>query len=513
MRTLFCFGLACFVAAAAGCSSESGEDVAASEDEALSQCPAAPPNPSEDHAAAAGSVRVWVTRQGGDGAEIVKGSDLAFGVAAPTATAMAIDVDDTKTFQTIQGFGAAMTDSSAWMLTTKLSCAERQRVMQRLFDPKSGIGLSVLRQPIAASDFTVHGPYSYDDPPGGGDDPKLDHFSIKHDKAYIIPLVKEAMRLDPQLVVVASPWSPPAFMKTNRSMLNGGGSGKLRGDMYGPYAEYLVKFVEAYEAEGVHITALTPQNEPGQSTDYPGMEFSGGAEADLLAKELFPRLERARLGKLKVLGFDYNWDTKFPGILLGDARIAGKIDGIAYHCYGGSPGAMHVAHDAGKEAWVTECTSASKPQRHGTAIEQLIRSTRNWARAFLTWNVALGKFPDGADGFPHTGHGCTDCIGAVTIENGRPHYTRDFSDLGHASKFVRPGATRVESNTFSDFRDPTNPSSKGGLEDVAFVNADGTKVVVAYNSSDAPITFQVRYRGQAVTYTLPARSPATFVWK
>jgi glucosylceramidase len=283
--------------------------------------------------------------------------------------------------------------------------------------------------------------------------------------------------------------------------------------MYGAYAEYLVKFVQAYEAAGVHITALTPANEPGQQTDYPGMDLSDTAETDLLAKELFPRLASARLGGLKVLGFDYNWATPFPRTLLGDKRIAGKIDGIAYHCYGGSPTAMNVAHAAGKEAWVTECTSGSHPMRHGTALEQLIRSTRNWARAFLTWNVALGTFADGSDGFPHTGHGCTDCIGAVRIHGGKVEYTRDFSDLGHASKFVHPGATRIASNTFADYRDETSPSAKGGLEDVAFANTDGTIAVVAYNSSDAPITFQIRSRGQGVTYTLAARSPATFVWK
>lgn len=502
------------LASLAACAAETGgEEEATGEEEELSQCPAAPAQPSEDAAAASGSVRVWVTREAADGAEIVKAADVPFAPAAAGGP-QAIDVDDTKTFQTIHGFGGAMTDSSAWLLSQKLSCAERQKVMQRLFDPKSGIGLSVLRQPIGASDFTVNGPYSYDEPPGGGDDADLSHFSIAHDKKYIVPILKEARRIGPGIAVVASPWSPPAFMKTNRSMLNGGNSGKLRGDMFGAYAEYLVKFVQAYEAAGVRIDALTPQNEPGQPTDYPGMDFSEPAESNLLANQLFPRLDRARLDHVKVLGFDYNWDTKYPGGLLADGRIKGRLAGIAFHCYGGHPTAMGPVHDAGKEAWVTECTSASGArQGHGRAIEQLIRSTRNWASAFLTWNLVLGKFPDGSDGFPHTGHGCTNCIGAVTVRGGKANYTRDYSDLGQASKFVRPGAVRVESNTFYDYRNTSNPNDKGGLEDVAFKNPDGSIVVVAFNSSDAPIQHQIRWRGQAITHTLAARSAATFVWK
>ncbi len=511
-----CFYAVFFLASLAACSTEAGDDGdptdSTSEDEALTQCPAAPAQPSDEHFGAAGQVRIWTTREVGDGAEIAKDADVAFapaGAGGPEA----IDVDDTKTFQTVHGFGGAMTDSSAWMLQ-RLPCGERQKVMQRLFDPKSGIGLSVMRQPIGASDFTQNGPYSYDEPPGGGDDASLSHFSIAHDKKYILPIVREARRLNPALSIVASPWSPPAFMKTNRSMLNGGDSGKLRGDMYGPYAEYLVKFVQAYEAEGVKVDALTPQNEPGQQTDYPGMDLNEPAEADLLAKELFPRLDKAKLGGLKVFGFDYNWATAFPDGLLADGRIKNRLHGIAFHCYGGSPTVMNAIHDGGKETWVTECTSASGPaQHHGRAIEQLIRSTRNSAGAFLTWNLVLGKFANGEDGFPHTGHGCTNCIGAVTIENGKPHYTRDFSDLGQASKFVRPGAVRIQSNTFSDFRNTSNASDKGGLEDVAFKNTDGSIVVVAFNSSDAPIAHQIRWRGQAITHTLAARSAATFVWK
>ena len=492
------------------CSGAPADDPSGSEDQELSTCPQAAPAPSPEPAAGVGQVRIWTTREGADGADIVHDRDVAFGAPAVAGGPETIDVDDAKTYQSIQGFGGAMTDSSAWMLTQKLSCGERQKVMQRLFDRKSGIGLSVMRQPIAASDFTAHWPYSYDD---GAEDKSLSRFSIAHDKKYIVPMIKEAMRLSPELFIVASPWSPPAWMKTNDSMLNGGNDGKLRGDMYQAYADYLVKFVQAYNGEGIPVHALTPQNEPGQQTDYPGMDLSEAAEADLLAKNLIPALDRARLGSVKLLGFDYNWDAAFPHGLLTDGRIDKRLGGIAFHCYGGSPTVMNEVHDAGKEAWVTECTSATNSTGHGEAIEQLIRSTRNWARSFLTWNLVLGKFPDGADGFPHTGHGCTDCIGAVTIENGKPHYTRDFSELGHASKFVRPGALRIDSNTFSDFRNVKNAGEKGGLEDVAFLNQDGTIAVVAYNSSDAPITFQIRWRGQAITTTLAARSPATYVWQ
>jgi glucosylceramidase len=453
------------------------------------------------------TVHVWLTTPGNDLAEA---SPLKLGGEQPGKTV--IVVDDARTFQSVQGFGASMTDSSAWLLTTELSAADRDEVMHDLFDRKRGIGISVLRQPLGASDETHDGRYSFDDVPGG--DMNLDHFSIAHDVAYILPRIREAIAIDPDLWILGTPWSPPGWMKTNGSMLNPGNDGKLRGDAYGAFARYLVESIEAYDAHGVHVAALTPQNEPGQATNYPGMDLSEGAEATLIVDFLAPALKRAGLeGKVDLLGYDYNWPyldraaSSFPGALLGDDRANRVVAGLAFHCYGGDPAAMTALHEShpDKDLYVTECTSAAQVRGHGEAIEQLIMSMRNWARTFVTWNVALH-----ADGEPHQGSGCNGCIGLVSIDGGVARMTRDYAQLGHASKFVARGARVIASTPsrrFAHHEDDGIP-----VEDVAFLNPDGTHVLVVYDWTDGPADLEIRSKGGAFDYTLGAHEAVTFTW-
>jgi len=193
---------------------------------------------------------------------------LAFGaVRAPNLT---ITVDDAVRYQQIDGFGASLTDSSAWLLWNKLTESQRKEALQMLFSPRNGIGLSVLRQPMGASDFAL-APYSYDDPPAGEKDPDLKLFSIDHDRLYIIPILREALAINPNLNIIAFPWSPPGWMKTAGSMIQG----TLLPSVYSSYAKYFVRFVEAYKDASVPIYAITPQNEPlNIPNDYPGMGMS-----------------------------------------------------------------------------------------------------------------------------------------------------------------------------------------------------------------------------------------------
>jgi glucosylceramidase len=194
-----------------------------------------------------------------------------FEPGSPAAGTPVIDVNDTVLYQRVQGFGAAMTDSSAWLIERRLPAASNASLMDDLFAP-NGLHLSFLRVPIGASDFTVGGrPYSYDDEPPGRSDPRLRHFSIAHDRAYILPALRAALALNPQLEMFASPWSAPAWMKGNDSLNDVGDRGTLRGSAYGPWAAYIVRFLQAYAAAGVPISALTPANEPGNPTSYPGM--------------------------------------------------------------------------------------------------------------------------------------------------------------------------------------------------------------------------------------------------
>ena len=421
-------------------------------------------------------------------------------VGATRAPELTIQVNDALRFQTIDGFGASLTDSSAWLLWNKLTEPQRKETLQKLFDPAKGIGLSLLRQPVGTSDFGLTD-YSYDDVPPGQTDPDLKNFSIEKDNRYILPLLREALAINPNLRVMASPWSPPAWMKTSQSLIQGA----LLPTAYKPLANYFVRYIQAYEKAGVPIYAVTPQNEPLNVPDtYPGMNMAAGEQAVFVRDFLGPALRDARLNT-KILIFDHNWSLlHYPIELLSDPKAAASVSGIAVHCYGGTPAAQAELHERfpDKDIWFTECSGGD--WQKGNLLEQQVRlmisTTRNWSRSVILWNLALDQNHE-----PHLG-GCTNCRGIVTIKHGGAASevvpTVDFTALGHLSKFLRPGAQRIESNTFAE----------GSLEDVAFRNPDGSLVLLVLNSSAQPTTFNISWHGQFATYTLSSLGVATFTW-
>jgi glucosylceramidase len=286
-----------------------------------------------------------------------------------------ISINPAQVFQTMDGFGASITDSSA-SLIYNLSAAQRTELMDAVFSPARGIGMSVLRQPIGASDFVVGAHYTYNDLPAGQTDFAMSRFSIAHDQAKILPLLQEALRLNPSIKVMASPWSAPAWMKTNGNLI--GGQLKNEPAIYKAYALYLLKFVQAYGAAGVPIDALTLQNEPQNRTpkQYPGMGMSVAQEAAVI-NELGPMLSAAGLGAVKIISYDHNW-TEDPGDIEDAKRLgldpetnyasdilrssaAKWIAGTGYHCYSGdtSAGSIQTAlHNSfpDKGIWLTECS-------------------------------------------------------------------------------------------------------------------------------------------------------------
>jgi len=429
---------------------------------------------------------------------------LRFGDAR--GPALTINVDDGVRYQTMDGFGASLTDSSAWLLSKKLSDAARKEALEMLFSRSKGIGLSLLRQPMGASDFALEA-YSYDDMPAGQTDPKLAKFSIEHDRAYILPILREALAINPNLKIMASPWSPPGWMKTSDSMI----FGSLLPSAYGPFAEYFVKYVQAYEAAGVPIYAITPNNEPLHiPDDYPGMGMTAAEQTTFVRDFLGPALRQAKL-KTKILVFDHNWDlVEFPLKVLGDAKAAEFAAGTAIHCYGGSVTAQSELHNRfpDKDIWLTECSGGD--WQKGKLLEQQVRlvigATRNWARSVILWNLALNQ-----EHKPYLG-GCTTCRGIITVNDAtsagalRPaqvERTVDFTALAHASKFVAPGAQRIESNSFE----------QGSLEDVAFRNPDGSIVLVVLNGSGGALRFNIGWHGKFASYKLESASVATFRWR
>lgn len=416
-----------------------------------------------------------------------------------------ITVNDAQTYQQIAGFGASLTDASAWLLTATLTATQRTKVLMDLFDPLQGLGLSILRQPMGASDFALSD-YTYDDVPPGQTDPTLAHFSIAHDLPYIVPLLQQIRHINPNLKIIGTPWSPPAWMKTDGSLIGG----TLGITSSAPWAHYFVKYVQAYSALGLPIFAVTPQNEPSVTFSiqlhFPGMLLSASQEAQLIAGYLGPAFATAKLNT-KILAYDSQWSTPtYPITILNTLAAQPYIAGTAFHCYSGTPAAQSIIHSdfPGKDIYETECsnmylTSTSFAGALAFDMDKwIIGGLRNWATAVIKWNVAL----DQNDG-PHIG-GCPDCTGVVTIntQTGAVSYNEDYYALGQVSKFVVPGAYRIDSNSYGN----------GSVEDVAFRNPDGSLALIVYNGAPAATSFKVLWNGEAFTYSLPPNAVATFTW-
>lgn len=413
-----------------------------------------------------------------------------------------LTVDASTKYQSMIGFGGAMTDASAYLIETKLAAPQRDSLMQELFGRVSGIGLSYVRIPMGASDFSFS-QYSYDDLEVGQTDSSLSHFSIAPDSNYKIPALKEALAINPSLTLLASPWSPPSWMKSGGSMI----WGELLHDYYDTFAEYFARFLEDYKAAGIPIAAITIQNEPHFITqDYPGMYVSDSNRAILIGQHVGPLLA-IRAPNVKILDWDQSWDDpSAPLNVLADAGAAKYASGVAWHCYAGDPSVQLNVHNKhpDKEMWVTECSGGFSVSDWGENLNKfvgnvIIGSTRNWARGVQFWNIAL----DENDG-PHTG-GCPDCRGIVTINSTSGVVTRnvEYYALAHASKFVRPGSSRIASST-----------NVSGLQSVAFQNADdGSKALIVFNSGNGTRSFAVHEASAWFRYSLPARSVVTFSWK
>ncbi len=450
-------------------------------------------------AASGPAVSVWETTT--DQSQLLAAQTGASFAPGSSSQSQVITISPSTTYQTMTGFGASFTDSSAWLVDNS---PLRNQIMTKLFDPNQGIGLDFLRQPIGASDFS-QSLFSYDDMPSGQTDPTLANFSIAHDQAYILPVLKQALSINPNITVMATPWSPPGWMKTSGSMIGG----TLASDDYQVFANYLVKFIQAYDAAGVPISLISPQNEPEYSpSNYPGSTFTSTQEASFIADNLGPAIQAAGL-KTGILDYDHNWnDPSFPETVLGDSSAAQYVTGTAWHCYAGDPSAQSTVEAAYPSYgnYQTECSGSQSSDPSDTFADTLdwelenlvIDGIRNYSKSVVTWNMALD--PSGGPSM-----NCTTCTALVTVDNsaGSAAYNAEYYSLGQVSKFVKPGAVRIDSNTFGS----------GHVEDVAFQNPDGTDALVVLNSNTSSAnTFGVDENGQYFDYTLPAGAVATFTW-
>ena len=446
------------------------------------------------------AVEAWITT--GDQTRLLARDEVQ-ALSERAALQPTIDVDVSRRYQTMVGFGATITDASAWLIQNRLSVAQRRALLQELFGRGEGaVGFGLVRLTIGASDFSRHH-YSFNDRPPGETDLELAHFSIDAQRAEVLPVAQAALAVNPALQIMASPWSAPGWMKTTDSLIKG----RLRPDRYDAYARYLLRYVDAYAAEGVPIFALTLQNEPQyEPDDYPGMRLDADTRAELVGRHLGPLLERRGM-RPQLIEWDHNWDQpQSPLAVLADPVARRFISGVAWHCYAGDVAAQSVVHAAhpDKDTWFTECSGGEWapgwPQSLPWVVRNLvIGATRHWARGVLLWNLALDK-----NHGPHLG-GCKDCRGVVTIDSRTGAVTRnlEYYALAHASRFVRPGAVRIESSAEAE-----------GLHSVAFRHDDdGSVVLIVCNSGAAAKTFSVRQAGLGFSYSMPRESVVTLVWR
>lgn len=413
-----------------------------------------------------------------------------------------IEVDSRIQFQEMVGFGANITDASAWLIQHKLSELAKQNLLQDLFGQSPGAGFSLTRLTIGASDFSMRH-YSLNDMPLGTRDDAMRNFSLAPMKADVLPVLKSAMHINPQLKVMASPWSAPAWMKTTDSLIKG----SLRPDAFGAFAKYLNKFADELLLEGIQLHAITLQNEPHfEPDDYPGMRLMPAMRAELIANHVGPLLAQ-RKDKIRILDWDHNWDdVQSPLAVLANAKARPYVDGVAWHCYGGEVQAQAQVHEKypDKETYFTECSGGEwKPHWEETLPwymkHLIIGTTRNWAKGVLLWNLALDE-----NHGPHLG-GCKDCRGVVTINSATGQVTKNFDyyALAHASRFVRQGARRIHSSFGSE-----------GIETVAFKNSDDHSIaLIVLNGASEKRQFSVSFEGQTVQYDLPAASVITLTWR
>ena len=431
---------------------------------------------------------------------------LVFAKAAqPLETEISIFVEPQRKFQSLMGIGGAITDASAEVFA-KSSKEKQQEFLTAYYDTQKGIGYSLLRTTIHSSDFSS-GSYTYIEE----GDKDLKTFSIAHDKQFRIPMIKQATQAaGGKIVTYVSPWSPPAFMKSNKQMLKGG---TLLPDYYQAWANYYAKFIKAYEKEGMPIWGLTIQNEPMAVQTWESCVFSAEAERDFLKNYLGPTLKKEGLGNKKIIVWDHNRDlmNQRANVIFTDPEASKYAWGMGFHWYetwaGGAPMYDNVAkvHEAfpDKNLIFTEgCIEkfdAQKYQfwpnaeRYGASI---IHDFNNGTVAWTDWNILL----DENGGPNHVGNFCFAPIHADS-QSGALIYTPSYYYIGHFAKFIRPQARRV-----------ATASSRSSLISTSFQNADGSMVTVVMNQSDKEVTYNLMIASEKTVTTIPPHSIQTLLY-
>lgn len=442
-------------------------------------------------------ITLWLTKPDKSVLFQKQNTAIKFGDNTPTSFPT-IEVDTSQTFQSIDGFGYTLTGGSA-MHIIRMNAAERAALLSELFDTTgNNIGISYLRLSIGASDLDEK-PFSYNDLPLGQTDPQLTRFSLDPDKDDVIPVLKEILAINPNIKILGSPWSPPAWMKTNGDTRGG----SLKPEYYDAYAQYLVKYIQGMKAEGIRIDALTVQNEPLHPGNNPSLLMLAPDQAIFVKNHLGPAFKAANINT-KIIVYDHNADRPdYPITILNDPEARKYIDGSAFHLYAGPIEALTQVHNAhpDKHVYFTEQwigAPGNFPEDLKWHVQTLIiGATRNWARTVLEWNLAADP-----NHKPYTDRGgCTTCLGAITISGNQVIRNPAYYIIAHASKFVRTGSVRIGSNIINN------------LHNVAFKTPTGQKVLIVINDSNENKNFIIKWGGKVVTTSLSGGTAGTYVWE
>ncbi|MBB6143526.1 glucosylceramidase [Silvibacterium bohemicum] len=416
----------------------------------------------------------------------------------PGTNLQVIEVNDKEKYQSMDGFGFALTGGSAQLLM-RMSAAQRNDLLHELFGSENnGIAVSYLRVSIGSSDMNDHA-FTYDDLPAGETDPSLAKFNLGPDSTTVIPILKEILGIQPSIKILGSPWSAPAWMKTNGALKNG----NLKPEYYTAYAQYFVKYIETVKEQGIRIDAITVQNEPLNPHNTPSMVMQAEDQAVFIKTALGPAFHKADI-KTKINVYDHNCDRPdYPLTILKDPEAQAYVDGSAFHLYEGEMSALTQVHEAypKKNLYFTEQMTVDRKDDPSLEVARavarlIVAAPRNWSRNVLLWNLAADP------GFgPHTDSGgCPVCEGAITLDGDRITRNLAYYTVAQASKFVPPGSIRIASSSSVD------------LPNVAFSAPNGKRVVIVANPGSTAQDFEIRYHGRSVATSLKSGAVGTYVW-
>jgi glucosylceramidase len=439
-------------------------------------------------------VESWLTT--GDRTQLLKKQTASISFTTDADNLNTIVVDSAEKFQTVDGFGFTLTGGSAYLIN-RMDPPAKTALLKELFgNDANDIGISYLRLSIGASDLSAE-VFSYNDLPTGQTDLTLQNFSLSQDTVHLIPVLKEIVKMNPQIKLMATPWSAPVWMKDNGNSKGG----SLQVQYYETYAQYFVKYIKAMAANGIIIDAITPQNEPQHGGNNPSMVMTSSQQGTFIKNHLGPAFKSAGI-TAKIIIWDHNCDNpNYPVTILNDPEAKPFIDGSAFHLYAGDISALAAVKNAhpDKNVYFTEQWTGANGSFDGDLKWHLknviIGSMRNWSKVALEWNLAN----DPSFG-PHTPGGCAECKGGLTIDGSNPARNVGYYIVAHASKFIPSGSARTQSTGGSN------------LSHASFLRPDGKKVLIVLNETNTNASFSIKFQDKKAKITLPANAVGSYIW-